>query len=302
MSLPGTLRNFDNFKPAIFFEPLVNIPLKETGVWGAKGLDFHCTFSSFHYAFEEGFTLKLKKWEINLGIFLLGLSLGLYFLDFWKFHDISYILDNILLQLAYLPIYIFLSTLVIDSLLAQREKGALLRKLYMVVGVFNHEAGQELLTFLTKRDTTLDEIQNTLRIETSWNKKGFSEARKGVENYQGKWQVNGEDFEQLRDLLSRKKEFLLRLMENPNLLEHEAFTELLWAIFHLTDEFEYRQDLRQQPEADRAHLMKDMDRAYQLLILEWLSYMQHLHEDYPYLYSLAVRTNPFNPKTRAEIQ
>jgi len=27
-----------------------------------------------------------------------------------------------------------------------------------------------------------------------------------------------------------------------------------------------------------------------------------MQEDYPYLYSLAVRTNPFNPKAQAEIQ
>lgn len=246
--------------------------------------------------------MKLKTWEIKLGIFLLGLSLCLYLLDLWKFHDVSYILDNILLQLAYLPMYIFLSTLIIDQLLAQREKGALLRKLYMVVGVFNHEVGRELLVFLRKRDANLEKIQNTLLIETSWTKKDFLAACKVVENYHGKWQVDGEDFEQLRDLLCRKKEFLLRLMENPNLLEHEAFTELLWAIFHLTEEFEYSKGLKQQPEADRVHLMRDMDRAYQLLIREWLSYMIHLHEDYPYLYSLAVRMNPFNPKAQAEIQ
>ncbi|AHF07131.1 hypothetical protein [Desulfitobacterium metallireducens] len=246
--------------------------------------------------------MKLRTWEIKLGIFLLGLSLSLYLLDFLEFHGISYILDNILLQLAYLPIYIFLSTLIIDQLLAKREKRALLRKLYMVVGIFNHEMGGELLEFLSKRDANIDKIQNNLLIETSWNNKDFLEARKGVEEYRGKWQVDGEFLEQLRDLVFRKKDFLLRLMENPNLLEHEAFTELLWAIFHLTDEFAHRKDLREQAEADRVHLIRDMDRAYQLLILEWLSYMEHLHEDYPYLYSLAVRTNPFNSKARVEIQ
>lgn len=245
--------------------------------------------------------LKLKTWEIKLGIYLLCLSVVLYYLDNLVFHGIGFLFDNILLQLAYLPIYIFISTLIIDHLLAEREKVALLKKLYMVVGVFNHEVGLELLKFLIKRDTHLEKIKDSLLIDTEWQKNDFLEARKIVKNYQGQLQFYGKDFEQLRDFLLQKKEFLLRLMENPNLLEHEAFTDLLWAIFHLTDEFEYRHDLEHQSEADRHHLLHDMDRAYQLLILEWLSYMKHLHEDYPYLYSLAVRTNPFNLNAQAEI-
>jgi hypothetical protein len=30
-------------------------------------------------------------------------------------------------------------------------------------------------------------------------------------------------------------------------------------------------------------------------VLEWLSYMHHLRKTYPYLFSLSMRTNPFNP-------
>jgi hypothetical protein len=37
-----------------------------------------------------------------------------------------------------------------------------------------------------------------------------------------------------------------------------------------------------------------MRRAYALLFSEWISYLSHLREDYPYLFSLAVRTNPFD--------
>jgi hypothetical protein len=38
-----------------------------------------------------------------------------------------------------------------------------------------------------------------------------------------------------------------------------------------------------------------MKRAYLLLISEWLAYLKHLKENYPYLFSLSVRTNPFDP-------
>jgi len=37
-----------------------------------------------------------------------------------------------------------------------------------------------------------------------------------------------------------------------------------------------------------------MNRVYSQLARQWLGYMEHLKGSYPYLYSLALRTNPFN--------
>jgi len=53
--------------------------------------------------------------------------------------------------------------------------------------------------------------------------------------------------------------------------------------------------------ADYHHFSADIKRAYSLLILEWLTYMVHLKEDYPFLFSFAVRTNPFDLEARPEI-
>jgi len=39
-----------------------------------------------------------------------------------------------------------------------------------------------------------------------------------------------------------------------------------------------------------------------LLVREWLSHLEHLKVDYPYLFSLAVRTNPFDPNASAEVE
>jgi hypothetical protein len=41
-------------------------------------------------------------------------------------------------------------------------------------------------------------------------------------------------------ILLSKRDFLVALMENPNLLEHESFTDLLWAVFHLVEELAVR--------------------------------------------------------------
>lgn len=44
----------------------------------------------------------------------------------------------------------------------------------------------------------------------------------------------------------------------------------------------------------RRHLAGDVDRVYGLLARFWLEYMRYLKGNYPYLFSLAVRTNPFD--------
>ncbi|MDD5585217.1 MAG: hypothetical protein PHV55_09220 [Candidatus Omnitrophica bacterium] len=49
-------------------------------------------------------------------------------------------------------------------------------------------------------------------------------------------------------------------------------------------------------------LSGDMKRAYQQLILRWLDYMKYLKQDYPYLFSLAMRTNPFDANAAVEVR
>jgi hypothetical protein len=91
-------------------------------------------------------------------------------------------------------------------------------------------------------------------------------------------------------------------LENPNLLEHETFTKLLWAIFHLLEELAYRDDFRSLPKEDYGHLAYDIKRAYVLLSQQWLDYMKHLKENYPFLFHLAMRTNPFDQNASPIIQ
>jgi hypothetical protein len=42
--------------------------------------------------------------------------------------------------------------------------------------------------------------------------------------------------------------------------------------------------------------------VYGLLVIEWLKYMQHLKQQYPYLFSLAMRTNPFDANASAIVR
>ena len=127
-----------------------------------------------------------------------------------------------------------------------------------------------------------------------WADKDFLKLLKQLPGFAYDIDIRGGNLSELKDFLTSRRAFLLSLLGNANLLEHDKFTDLLWAVFHLTDELEYRRDFDNLPAADLQHLVQDLRRAFQLLVLEWLAYMRHLKHDYPYLFSLAIRTNPFD--------
>ncbi len=66
----------------------------------------------------------------------------------------------------------------------------------------------------------------------------------------------------------------------------------MWAVLHVGDELAARDSLTALGAADLDHLGVDIGRAYGHLVRQWLDYIEHLSRDYPFLYSLAVRTSP----------
>ncbi|MFC2045660.1 hypothetical protein ACFLUH_03170 [Chloroflexota bacterium] len=105
----------------------------------------------------------------------------------------------------------------------------------------------------------------------------------------------------LKPLLAQKRIFILTLLENPNLLEHDRFTDLLWAITHLDEELEARPSVENLPPKDLEHIAGDIQRLYDHLTSEWLDYIEHLKSNYPYLFSLVLRTHPFQENQSATI-
>ena len=95
---------------------------------------------------------------------------------------------------------------------------------------------------------------------------------------------------------------MLTLLENPQIFEHDRFTDLLHAVFHLTEELNARERLTDLPVTDYAHLSVDLTRVYSSLVIEWLEYMQHLKKKFPYLFSLSMRTNPFDSHASAIVR
>lgn len=238
--------------------------------------------------------MKRVNWQIILGISLIVLSVIFYSIHYFIFRDLHHIFIYMVGDIAFIPIEVLMVTLIIHRLLLDREKKAMLKKLNMVIGAFFSEVGIKLIPSFAKFDHKSDEIKEDLSRMKNWTDADFKKASDLIDNYRFRIDSNLGDLESLRDFLSRKRNFLLGLLENPNLLEHETFTELLWAVFHLTEELEYRSDLNSLPHSDLEHISGDIKRVYVLLLNRWVDYVMHLKHNYPYLYSLAVRTNPLD--------
>jgi len=240
--------------------------------------------------------MKKMKWQLILGVILILLSGVLYIFHYIIFKDVHHIFIYLVGDIAFVPIEVFLVTIVVHRLLSDREKKTLLTKLNMVIGAFFSEVGTKLLTYLSDYDANSNILVEHLSEVKIWTARDFKDTYKKFKSYQSDIKINSENLENLKNFLIKKREFLLRLLENPNLLEHESFTNLLWAVFHLTEELENRKNCKKLPDADYEHLIGDTKRAYSIMILEWIAYMSHLKNNYPYLFSLAVRTNPFDLK------
>ncbi|MBN1829095.1 MAG: two pore domain potassium channel family protein [Deltaproteobacteria bacterium] len=182
-----------------------------------------------------------------------------------------------------------------EIMLARREHESRLKNLNMVIGVFFSEVGTSLLAALSEQDPGLERIRGDLVVKGTWKDDDFSEVSNRLRSYVYDLTVGTTDLSEMKSFLGEKRDFLLRLLENPSLLEHEKFTDLLRAVFHLAEELESREDITGLPDADRQHLGGDMKRVYGLLMHQWLDYMHYLKTSYPYLFSLAVRKNPFDP-------
>jgi len=238
--------------------------------------------------------MKRISWQIILGLSLIVLSVFFYLIHYAIFRDPHHIFLYLIGDIGFVFIEVLLVTLIIHQLLSMREKRARLEKLNMVIGAFFSEVGTRLLTYLSDLDPKLDRIRKELIVTTDWSDQEFSRVSKRLKNYDYGVEIQEVELEYLRSFLMEKRDFLLRLLENPNLLEHESFTELLRAVFHLAEELEGRENIRQLPDPDYEHLAGDIKRAYILLVHQWVDYMRYLKDNYPYLFSLAMRTNPFD--------
>jgi voltage-gated potassium channel len=190
----------------------------------------------------------------------------------------------------------------IEYMIEKRERTQRIEKLNMIIGVFYSDVGTKLLKKFSPIDPGIQKIRSALAVSNNWSDKDFEKAHVMLKAHSYHLDSRALQLEELHKFLSLHKGFLLALLENPQLFEHDRFTDLLHAVFHLAEELTARERLVDLPLTDYDHLSGDLTRVYSQLVIEWLTYMQYLKLKYPYLFSLAMRTNPFDENASAIVQ
>lgn len=238
--------------------------------------------------------MKHPRSNTTIAFFMILLSIFFFAVQLILFHDSKETGFLFFQDLAFLPINVLLVTWVLDRILKNREKQERLQQTYIIISAFFSEVGVNAIRELNPHIFNLPQIKALLHIQTSWVDKDFKTALDSASGIKIDAKIRQENLEPLSKQLSAKKAYLVEMFNNPNLLEHDKFTSMLWAVYHLIDELKEREAYADLPDTDLKHLSIDMERAYGLLIAEWIIYMRHLKNSYPYLFSLAVRKNPFN--------
>jgi hypothetical protein len=248
--------------------------------------------------------MRLRRWQVEIAATLIIAAVVVYALrwllfpsDSFHVEMLRYLVDDI----AFVFIQVLLVSMLLDGLLQRRQRETKLDKLNMIVGAFFTECGTDVLGRIAALDTRLDEVRDDLLARPGWRTADYERAKRAFRDHGPAIELTPVALAELRERLDREKAYLLGLLGNQALLEHETFTDLLWAVTHLAEELHAREDFDDLPPADCAHLVVDVKRAYRLLGAQWLDYLRHLQVQYPFLFSLAVRTNPLDPRASVTV-
>jgi voltage-gated potassium channel len=198
--------------------------------------------------------------------------------------------------------FLTLLTTIAQWLIQQRQYGMHKHRLNTLIGVFFTEAGNQLLRTFAKFDPNISSIRQEFLIAAEWSELEFQQLKIRLKEYEHTIAPTGLDLERMHHYLASRGDMLVRQMENADIIENETFAELLWAVIHLRDELAARPSLENLPQTDIIHIANDVKRAYSLLTMQWIDYMQYLKNRYPFLFSFALRTNPFTENPDAVIK
>ncbi len=182
---------------------------------------------------------------------------------------------------------------VVDLFFNRKSEELRHKKLHVLIGIFFSEMGNALTHIISRADPEKEQLQAMFAEKKIWNSDMLATLNAYLATRQYALNREQMDLPALKTFLCQKKDVLLRLLEHPVLIDEEAFTELLRAIFHVYEEFYYRLDIKHLSEHDAHHIMHDIQRVYSAIGTQWGDYMIYLHANHPHLLLYSITLNPF---------
>lgn len=236
--------------------------------------------------------MKKYKERVLLGIFLVGVSVLLHLVHYFVFRDLHHIFIYLLADIAFVPLEVFFVSLVFERVVEVQRRKEVKKKVFMLIGLFYMELGNEILNILSNADKEISVIAEKLDLSMGWSIEQFKFLKDSLCGFKSRIGIEKIDLEALYDFINAKKDLVVNLIANPALSENSLFSDSMLSVFHLLDELRAR-DLNNLLEHDINHLKIDAERVYKNLTGDWVLYMEHLSSEYPFLYARAIIDNPF---------
>lgn len=235
--------------------------------------------------------------NVLLVIVLSIVSISTYIAQYLLFHKPNDQSFNILQDLAFLPVQVIVVTIIFNKLLGMLEKRTKDKNMNVLISAFFSDVGNSILYAMTDNRISEDQFAQMLDRAHFKDNRSFKAMTQQIREHKYRIDVTPEKLEALKYLLLQNRPVFLDMLDNSHLAEHDTFTDMLWALFHVADELAH-QDMREPNRADLAHLRRDIQRAYPLLLLEWVQNLKYLHDEYPYMFDAAIRFSPITNSTR----
>ncbi len=175
--------------------------------------------------------MKKNRMLLLVCLALVAVSVTLYLLQVLIFRDPRTTEFYIFQDFAFLPISIAVATLAVNALMADREKRDKIAHTSMLRSQFFTGVGVPMLRVLS--DCCKFEGGLPVLSEKEASPKARALAKDKIEALSLSVHLDKTAYDRVRSLLEQSRTELLILGSNPDLMEAECFTQLLWGIFHL---------------------------------------------------------------------
>lgn len=228
------------------------------------------------------------KGKVLLIFILMFLSAVIYFIQYLIFNQTQSTLFYFFQDLAFIPIQVMLVTIILNRFLNIIDARKKVKKINVIISAFFVEAGASIMNGMSELNKNNDELIQVLKID-ELNKVNENIIKKKIKDFKYDIYADPEKLGKLGSVLDQYRDFTLNMLGNDNLLEHDSFTDMLWAVFHVDDELNMRKDFKMFTKNDTDHLSIDILRAYSAVLSEWIGYLRYLHDEYPFLYVIAIK-------------
>ncbi|MCR5666902.1 MAG: hypothetical protein K6G01_08735 [Eubacterium sp.] len=221
-----------------------------------------------------------KKTKIAV-VILLAVAVCIYLLQMFLFKEPRTTFFYLLQDLAFIPISIAVTTIVVGEVIGQRDKRESERKTRMLTSTFFTAMGMDLTESMKHMVVVDQELEDVVENRCTMN---LEQRLAFIEHKHVAMQAKKECFDEVKKLICGWETELLVISSNPLLLEHEDFSRLLFAIFHLIDEFRIRGDYDLLTQEDLRHYNEDFETTYKLLLKNMITNVRYQKQTYPNLY------------------